>query len=129
MKTQPVFQTSTLKEMLRSNTGWTDVLDPGGKPYLVLDQNSGKFYILYWKAWFSPFGPWLSSSWYEEPPESPRERMQLKANSWPKESRVWELPTVEYAPPKNYTHVPINPNPNPKEPDAKKSRKRVAQRR
>ena len=95
-----------MKEMKRGDMkkrfGWTDVLDPGGKPYLVQD-NKGKFHILYWKAWFLPkSNQWSGSDWYSEVPK-PKDR-----NTAPSARvcvvRVWQLPGVEYANPTCYSH-------------------------
>lgn len=82
---------------------WTDLLDPhGDKPYLVLDQNSGEFYILYWKAHFRS-NRWTGSDWYDTANANDQSKPSRKANSWPKQIRVFELPEIEYDPPTIYS--------------------------
>jgi hypothetical protein len=81
-------------------TPWTNLLDDG-KPYLVLDTNSGKFYIQWWKVFWQhniPDSQWVGSDWCDE--NGVRLRADQQANGWPQACRVFQLPTIEYRPAK-----------------------------
>lgn len=118
---------ATLKEVFRldqqddhrveGHFGWTDVLDPNGKPYLVYDPNTKAWFLVYWVAWFvkeprrvkASRGPkdgykWSGSDWYDAVPKDRNDKSTAKRFGWPKPIRVFELPGVKYAPPTIYTH-------------------------
>lgn len=105
-------QTITLKEVTKQDgQAYTNLLDPyGNKPYLVLDQNTNTYHVLYWKAWFHNRTPkpglWSGSDWYDNPNPKRDTKPSRKANSWPKRCRVFQLPGIKYAKPKNYTDPP-----------------------
>lgn len=93
-----------VKEMKRGDMkkrfGWTDVLDPDGKPYLVQDRK-GEFYILFWRAWFDKAGRWSGSDWYMFPISKKQRRFPPARVDV---ARVWQLPGIKYAPPTLYSH-------------------------
>lgn len=85
-----------MQEVIREHPGqpWTNLLIHG-KPYLVLDSNTGRFYVQFWKVIYGHGGTlWLASDWADHEGHSLTPEQQ--ANGWPKDLRVFKLPTVDY---------------------------------